>query len=93
MAAVTETLRRDLIMGNMRGVKAHLADVDATDTWDPGLSIVEFFTFLPQTSAAGSQWGATITQGTAGGANQARITFNVEGSDDTLEGEGIAWGC
>jgi len=74
----------------MRGVIASLTSVDDADTWDPGLAIIEHFEFKPTTSAAGSQWGATLTAAPAN--RQARVTFNVEGADDTLAGTAIAIG-
>jgi hypothetical protein len=89
MAAVTETsgTRRELITGRMRIVKASLADVDTTDTWDPGLSIIEHFSFTPTTAGATTQWGATISNPAS---RQARVTFVLESG--TLEGTAVAWG-
>ena len=80
MAAVSETAgtRRDGISGVMRSVTVDVTSVDNTDTWDPGLAQIRFFTFTPTTAGNNTQWGATIAQGTAGGANQARVTFVIE---------------
>lgn len=92
MAAITETAatRRDFVLGNMRAVKVDVTSVDDADTWDPGLAIIEHFDFRPTTAAATTQWGATIAQGTAGGANQARVTFVLESG--TLAGSVVAYG-
>lgn len=88
MAAVAETAgtRRDLIMGNLRGVKVDLTSVDNTDTWDPGLAIIEFFSFTPTAAAATTQWGATVSTSN----RQGRVTFAIESG--TLAGQAIAWG-
>ena len=89
MAAAAETAgtRRDLIMGNMRGVKADLTSIDNTDTWTPGLAIIEFFTFNPSAAAATTQWGATVS---TPANRQAVVTFAIESG--SLEGQVIAWG-
>lgn len=89
MAAVAETAgtRRDLIAGGLRGVKVNLTSVDDTDTWDPGLAIIEYMSFTPTTAGAGTQWGATIT---TNANRQSRVTFVVESG--TLAGIAIAWG-
>lgn len=88
MAAVAETAgtRRDLIQGNLRAVKADLTSVDNTDTWVPGLAVIEMFVFAPSTSGAGTQWGATW----ATSGRQATVTFAVESG--TLAGTAIAYG-
>ena len=80
MAPVVETAvtRRDGVSGSMRSVTIDLTAVDNTDTWDPGLAQIRFFTFTPTTAGNNTQWGATIAQGTGGGANQARVTFVIE---------------
>lgn len=88
MAAVAETTgtRRDLVQGNLRGVKVDVTSVDNNDTWQPGLAVVEFFSFTPTAAAATTQWGATW----ATSNRQATVTFLVESG--TLAGTVIAWG-
>lgn len=89
MAAVAETAgtRRDLIWGNMRVVKANLTSVDDTDTWTPGLAIIEHFVFSPTTAGATTQWGVTTT---SPASRQGVVTFVIESG--TLEGSAIAYG-
>ena len=89
MAAVAETAgtRRDLITGNLRGVKADLTSVGDTDTWTPGLSTIQFFTFTPTLAAASTQWAATWT---SPASRQGVVTFAIESG--SLEGTAIAWG-
>lgn len=91
MAAVAETAntRRESLVGSLRMVKADLTSVDDTDTWTPGLAIIEHFDFRPTTAGAGSQWGATVT---SPASRQGVVTFVIEGADDTLEGSAVAWG-
>lgn len=88
MAAIAETAgtRRDLVMGNLRGVKVDVTSVDNNDTWTPGLCTVEQFVFTPTAAAATTQWGATWTITN----RQAVVTFLVESG--TLAGTVIAWG-
>ena len=89
MAAITETAgtRRDLVMGNLRGVKADATSIDTGDTWTPGLCAVEQFTFTPTAGTTATQWGATWT---SPASRQAVITFDIESG--TLAGTVIAWG-
>lgn len=77
MAAITETAgtRRDFIVGNMRGVKVDVTSVDDADTWTPGLSIIELFTYTPSAAAATTQWGATWS---TPANRQAVVTFAIE---------------
>lgn len=84
MADVAETAgtRRDIVAGNIRIVKADITSVDNTDTWSPGLRIIEHFDFRPTTAGAATQWGATISGGT--------VSFLVESG--TLAGSAIAYG-
>lgn len=85
MAARTETRRVDGLLGNLRFVKGEFADIDDADTWDPGLAIVEWVTVQNRTAnPATTEVNATITNGTAGGANQARVTFDTEGNNLSL---------
>ena len=89
MAAAAETAgtRRDFVLGNLRGVKADITSVDDTDTWTPGLSIVEYCTFTPDDAAATTQWGATWS---TPANRQAVVTFQVESG--TLQGTVTAVG-
>jgi len=78
MAAVTVTAgsRRDMIAGNMRWVTETLTSVDNTDTWTPGLAIIEMVTAINEdASAPTAVIGATWT--TPAG-RQAVVTFGVE---------------
>lgn len=89
MAAVTTTAgtRRILTMGNMTGVKEDVTSVDDADTWTPGLSMIEFFSYTPSAAAATTQWGATWT---APANRQAVVTLAIESG--SLAGTFIAWG-
>ena len=89
MAAVTETAgtRRDLRMGNLRGVKVDVTSVDDADTWTPGLAIIEHVVFSPTTAGAATQWGVTTT---TPANRQGVVTFDIESG--TLEGSIVAYG-
>lgn len=85
MAARTETGRVDFLIGNLRAVKGEFADIDDTDTWDPGLSIIETVWIHNRTAnPTANEVNATITNGTAGGANQARVTFDAQSANQSL---------
>jgi len=89
LAAVTETAgtRIEWITGALRNVKADITSVDDTDTWTPGLAIIEYVSFAPTTAAAGTQWGVTTTSP----ANRSGVvTFAVESG--TLAGAVVAHG-
>ena len=90
MAAVTSTAgtRRDFVTGNIRMIKEDITSVDNTDTWDPGLRIIENALFVPTTAGAGTQWGVTIANATA--TVPGRVTFVIESG--TLAGTMTAWG-
>ena len=90
MAAVAETAgtRQDFLSGGLRVVRADITSVDDTDTWDPGLAIIEHFDFKPTTAGATTQWGATLTAAPAN--RQGRVTFVIESG--TLEGTALAMG-
>ena len=89
MAAVAETAgsRRDLIMGGMRAVKADITSVDDTDTWAPGLAIIEHVSFAPTVAAAATQWAVTTS---SPASRLGVVTFAIESG--TLEGSVIAYG-
>lgn len=90
MAAVASTAgtRRDMITGNWRVVKEDISSVDDTDTWTPGLSMIEYMVFVPSTAGAGTQWGATWSTPSN---RQAVVTFKVESG--TLAGTVVAYGA
>jgi len=89
MAAVTETAgtRREIIAGSMRAVKADLTSVANTNTWVPGLAIIEYVSWTTSTAAAATQVGATWT---SPATKQGVVTFAVESG--TLAGTAMAWG-
>lgn len=89
MAAAAETAgtRREFVLGGMRAVKVDLTSVDDTDTWTPGLAIIEAFTFTPATAGATTQWGATVS---VPSSRQAVVTFAIESG--SLAGKAIAYG-
>ena len=89
MAAVAETAgtRRDLSIGSMRGVKIDVTSVSDTDTWTPGLAVIEFFSYTPTAAAATTQWGATWS---TPANRQAVVTMAIESGN--LEGTFTAWG-
>lgn len=77
--------RRDLVMGNIRGVKGEFTDIDDGDTWVPGLAIVETVLIHPRTANPSTHTvSATISNGTAGAGNQATITFDTESANNDL---------
>mgnify|MGYP001561737441 CR=1 FL=1 len=84
MAAVAETAgsRRDMIMGNWRVVSATLTSVDDTDTWTPGLSIIEQMIITNEDAAApavaiGATWTTPANR-------QAVVTFGVESGSQSV---------
>ena len=89
MAAIVQTAgtRREFVMGATRGVKVDVTSVSDTDTWTPGLAIIEQFTFTPSLAAATTQWAATWS---TPANRQAVVTFDIESGD--LDGTVIAWG-
>lgn len=89
MAAVAETAgtRRELYTGGIRIVKVDLTSVDNTDTWTPGLAIIEHVTFAPTLAGASTQWAVTTT---SPASRQGVVTFAIESG--TLAGSATAWG-
>lgn len=82
MAAVTEASRREFVMGNVRGVSATLTSVDDTDTWTPGLSIIENLIITNEDAslpavAIGGTWTTPANR-------QAVITFGVESGSQSV---------
>lgn len=91
--AVTAGTRRDFVLGNLRAVKATLTSVDDGDTWVPGLSIVETIQILNTTAdPTGNEINASITNGTAGGSNQATVTFDVQSGATNQSVIAVAYG-
>lgn len=88
MAAVVETAgtRRDMVAGGMRGVKADVTSVDDSDTWSPGLRIIEYWDFAPALAGAATQVGGAASSTTG----VAVLTLKVESG--TLTGTLTAWG-
>ena len=70
MAAVTETLRSDHVLGNLRAVVARFVDLADTNTWAPGLSTIIWVGITDEAAAASEDIGCTWSGGT--------ITFAVE---------------
>lgn len=85
MPALTESARRDFIIGNYRAVKGEFSSVSDNDTWDPGLAIVKWVSVANRTAnPTGNAVHVQISNGTAGGANQARITFDTQANGQSL---------
>jgi hypothetical protein len=72
MAAVTELLRLDHVLGNLRAVTARLDEVTDTLTWDTGLGTVVWAGLTDEGKAASEEVGCTFSGG--------RVTFAVEGA-------------
>ena len=89
MPAITETAgtRRYHVTGQLNMIKADVSSVDDADTWTPGLSIIEFFSFRPTAAAATTQWAATWT---TPANRQAVVTFDIESG--SLAGTVVAYG-
>jgi hypothetical protein len=75
MAAATESLARDVIMGAMRGRCATLTFAGNGDTYDTGLRTIFSLAFTPTTNTA---FGFTVSNGTvtivSGGAATGVLT-------------------
>ena len=52
MAAVTETSRKETVMGNKRVLSVVLGSVDNGDTWDSNLDNIDSAQFNAETNAA-----------------------------------------
>ena len=84
MAALTPTAgtREDMILGNVRAVKAAFADVDDADTWVPGLSVIHQVLVQNRTAnPTTTEVNATVT---TPATRQAVITFDTEGNNLSL---------
>jgi hypothetical protein len=72
MAAVTETLRLDHVLGNLRAVTAYLDEVTNGLTWDTGLGTVVWAGLTDQAAAASEEVGCTFSGG--------RVTLVIQGA-------------
>jgi hypothetical protein len=72
MAAVTELLRLDHVLGNLRAVTARLDEVTNGLTWDTGLGKVVWAGLTDEAAAASEEVGCTLSGGT--------VTFAIQGS-------------
>lgn len=80
MAAVTETAgtRREWITGNIRTIKVDVTALADTNTWTPGLAIIEYAQFTPTVFAAADSVAFTTT---SPANRQGVITAAVIGTD------------
>jgi hypothetical protein len=72
MAAATETLRKDHVLGNLRAVTARFTEVTNGLTWDTGLGTVIWAGVTDEGKAATEDVGCSFSGKT--------VTFAIEGA-------------
>ena len=82
MAARTETGRLEAITGHMRMVTGTFADIDDTDTWTPGLSIIH--NLIINNESANPTATEVNATWTTPANRQAVVTFDTEAANNLL---------